>query len=41
MTTAIKFLKLKLKRHKPAALLDEHLLQDLGLSRIISEFAAF
>jgi hypothetical protein len=41
MTTAIRFLKLKLKRYRPAAHLDDHLLRDLGVSRIVSEFAAF
>jgi hypothetical protein len=41
MTNAINFLKLRLKRQRPAAHLDDHLLRDLGVSRIVSEFAAF
>jgi uncharacterized protein YjiS (DUF1127 family) len=44
MTTAIEFFKLarKLKRGRhQAAELDNHLLQDLGVSRIVLEFAAF
>jgi uncharacterized protein YjiS (DUF1127 family) len=41
MTAAIKLLKLKLKRNRRALHLDEHLLRDLGVSRVMSEFAAF
>ena len=41
MTAAIKLLKLKLKRHRRALHLDEHLLRDLGVSRVMSEFALF
>lgn len=37
MMTAIKLLKL---RHKPPVHLDDHLLRDLGVSRIDSEFAS-
>jgi uncharacterized protein YjiS (DUF1127 family) len=41
MTNAIRLLKLKLKRCRPIAYLDDHLLRDLGVSRVVSEFAAF
>jgi uncharacterized protein YjiS (DUF1127 family) len=41
MTTAIKLLKLKLRRSKHAVHLDDHLLRDLGVSRVLSEFAPF
>ena len=41
MTNAIKFLQMRLKRQKPAAHLDDHLLRDLGVSRVVVEFAAF
>jgi len=41
MTTVIKFLKVKPLHHRLAAHLDDHLLRDLGLSRITSEFGAF
>jgi uncharacterized protein YjiS (DUF1127 family) len=41
MTTALRLLKIKLRHRRAAAQLDEHLLRDLGVSRIVSEFAAF
>jgi len=41
MTAAIKLLKFKLKRNRHAPHLDEHLLRDLGVSRVVSEFAPF
>jgi uncharacterized protein YjiS (DUF1127 family) len=41
MTTAIKLLKLKLRRNRHTEYLDDHLLRDLGVSRVVSEFAPF
>lgn len=41
MTAAIKLLKFKLKRNRHILYLDEHLLRDLGVSRVLSEFAPF
>jgi uncharacterized protein YjiS (DUF1127 family) len=41
MTAAIKLLKLKLRRNRTALHLDDHLLRDLGVSRVLSEFAPF
>jgi uncharacterized protein YjiS (DUF1127 family) len=41
MTTAIKLLKIKLRRYRHTAHLDDHLLRDLGVTRVLSEFAPF
>jgi uncharacterized protein YjiS (DUF1127 family) len=41
MTNGIRFLKLKFRRRAQSAQLDNHLLRDLGLSRVIAEFAGF
>jgi hypothetical protein len=39
MKTGIRFFKLKFKRHLPTAQFDEHLLRDLGLSRVLVVFS--
>ncbi|HEY7747450.1 MAG TPA: hypothetical protein VH933_02085 [Aestuariivirgaceae bacterium] len=41
MTTAIRFLKAKFRRHVHPSHLDDHLLRDLGVSRMVFEFGAF
>jgi uncharacterized protein YjiS (DUF1127 family) len=39
MKNRIKFLKLKFRRRAQPLPLDNHLLRDLGLSRVLAEFA--
>lgn len=41
MTTAIRMLKLKLRRNRRPPHFDDHLLRDLGVSRVVCEFAPF
>jgi hypothetical protein len=41
MTTAIKLLKFKFRRNRRRPHLDDHLLRDLGVSRVVLEFAPF
>jgi uncharacterized protein YjiS (DUF1127 family) len=40
MKNRIRFLKLKFRRRAPMPL-DNHLLRDLGLSRVLAEFAGY
>jgi uncharacterized protein YjiS (DUF1127 family) len=39
MKNKIRFLKLKFRRRAQSVPLDNHLLRDLGLSRVLAEFA--
>jgi hypothetical protein len=39
MKTGIRFLILKFKRRTAAVSFDDHLLRDIGLSRVVMEFA--
>jgi len=39
MKNGIRFLKLKFKWRAQSVQLDDHLLRDLGLSRVLAEFA--
>jgi uncharacterized protein YjiS (DUF1127 family) len=41
MKNGIRFLTRKFKRHAQSVQLDDHVLRDLGLSRVLAEFAGF
>ena len=41
MKNGLRFLKLKFKRHTQSVQLDDYLLRDLGLSRVLAEFGGF